>query len=698
MRIAIARVLLALAAFLSSEVAFAFDVWTRTNGPGATGVTSLLLDSGQLFAGSAALGVFRSSDAGHHWSAANLGIENERILSLGKAPVGLLAGGEFQNATPGGIYRSTNGGNSWSALALQGQSVFAIASEGSFVYAGVNSGAARSTDGGGTWAPASDGLLGSSAYGLASVNGVVFAATSQGLYRSDDHAASWSAVGGFEFFNFFSMGRDGQRIFAGGFNGVARSTDGGESWEFVELPVSGLSNISAIGFDGATVYAGARGFDSNGVYRSTDDGATWALTTNEISLVAISALQMTSDGLIAGTEERSVIASTDGGLHWSARITGLPAGGGIRMLFSNGNDLYAGTAGSGVWHSNDHGDTWTAINTSDNGQLASELVFGLAAHGTNLFAGTARNGVYRSTDGAATWKRANTGFPLGTFSVFALSAIGANVIAGTTGGIFLSTNGGTSWTRKTDTQFQTRRTASADGFAYALVNTGFGTSTGIYRSTDNGNIWNLVFPSGGLDLESLTADGAFVYVGDLLAGMLRSTDHGVGWNSIDPAPSTGVFSIAAQGTSVFAGCEPDSPRLFRSTNRGSNWTTWNEGLAASASVEALALDNLFLFAGTDRQGVWRRVLPGVTAVDDVQALSIVASPNPARDEVSVRFGAMKSGPATLSLFNAAGARVDAWRTNEATLQLSLARYPLGLYFLEVESGGERNTIKLTHIR
>lgn len=690
-----------LCAMLGVQSSQAADGWVRTGGPGVIGITALTSEGSVVFAGSAALGVFRSNDDGVSWSSANLGMEQNRVLCFAHSPGGLIAGSDFGGSSSGGIHRTTNGGASWIPIGLQGQAVYSLAGDGAFLYAGTGTGAARSTNGGATWVPANDGLFGASVYGLAVVDGAIFAAASQGMFRSDDHAASWSPVPGLEFFNFFSLLADGDEIFAGAFDRVLRSTDGGASFEAFDLPVQGLARISALAVDGGTIYAGAGGFGSSGVFRSTDGGIHWSVASNEIVLVSINALLPTTAGILAGAEERGALLSSDGGAHWITRNVGLPPGGNLREMLVHGSDLFAATGGNGVWRSNDHGDSWSAASNSDNGQLTSELVFSLTARGSVLFAGTSFNGVYRSTNDAASWTRVNGGLPLGAITAMSLASIGSSVVAGTTKGIYQSTNDGANWSLRTSDTFQCQDLASADGFLYGLVSTGFGTSTGIYRSSNSGASWTLIFPSGGLTLTSLAADGAFVYTGDLLAGMLRSTDHGLSWNSVDPAPGVGVFSIAARGAEVYAGCEPASDRVFRSTDRGSHWTVWNDGLPASASVEALTLEPSYLFAGTDRLGVWRRVLPGATDVPAPLATTLAVWPNPARDLLWLRLPTTSDRPAQINLFDVTGARVSGWSLSpdaKGAMRISTAALPRGTYFLSAEVQGKTRFARFVLVR
>ncbi len=73
----------------------------------------------------------------------------------------------------------------------------------------------------------------------------------------------------------------------------------------------------------------------------------------------------------------------------------------------------------------------------------SNWVYCFAVSGTNIFAG-APGGVFLSTNNGTTWTSVSTGLKNDVVSALAVS--GENIFAGTNGGVFLSTDNGTSWT------------------------------------------------------------------------------------------------------------------------------------------------------------------------------------------------------------------------------------------------------------
>ena len=89
--------------------------------------------------------------------------------------------------------------------------------------------------------------------------------------------------------------------------------------------------------------------------------------------------------------------------------------------------------------STNNGTNWTAVN---NG-LTQQYIWSLAVSGSNLFAGTAGGGVYISTNNGSNWASVSNGLPVQT--IHSLVVSGTNIFAGTYPGVYLSTNNGTNW-------------------------------------------------------------------------------------------------------------------------------------------------------------------------------------------------------------------------------------------------------------
>jgi len=230
--------------------------------------------------------------------------------------------------------------------------VMGVPSEPRTFYMGVASGGVwKTTDGGASWRPISDGYFAAASTGSIDVSlsnpDILYVGTGSDDIRSN-----------------VSTGR-----------GVYKSTDAGKSWTFEGLRETG--QIGAVRIDPTNpdvVYVAAVGnaFTSNperGVYRTKDGGATWKKvlflsdSTGAVDLelqpdhpnVIYASMwrgQRTPWTIISGANEGGIYKSVDGGDHWTKLGGGLPTG-----LFGKSN--IAVTA-AGASESGRHGRSLTS--------------------------------------------------------------------------------------------------------------------------------------------------------------------------------------------------------------------------------------------------------------------------------------------------------------------------------------------------
>jgi photosystem II stability/assembly factor-like uncharacterized protein len=683
--------------------------WVQTAGPGASGINALLPVSGAILAGTATAGVFRSTDSGQNWQASNVGIEDETILALAGNPSFLFASARPDDQGHGGVFRSADGGQTWSLSnsGLEGRYILSLLAAGGKVFAGDGSfGVFRSIDNGASWQPANNGIGNDGITALAAVGSTVWAVGSNFIYFSTDGGNNWTIDNDTQYRNHFCLTAAGSNLYAGAFFGISRSTDSGANWTFIPIDFPTFCHVSAIAADGATLYAGTSGYPGVGIYKSLDNGSTWFPANNGIESVTINCLQIEGGRVLAGTPEKGLLASSDGGASWPRSNAGLPPGGNIRDLLVDGAGLLAATGGDGIYRTANAGVSWQKISNDPSGRLQSEVVASLAATGGVYLAGTQGSGVYRSTDAGAHWAVSNGGLP-NPPQVLDLVAAGSNVIAALDGGIYYSTDVGLSWHASNITGFTVQRLAYANGFAYASVFTGVQDS-GIYRSSNSGISWTLVLPSGFSTPASLAADGNRVYVGDLIDGMIRSDNNGINWVDITPVPGFGVFSILPREPDLYAGVQPGSALAYTSANHGASWTPIPDGLLPGTSPEVLAADASYLYLGSDQRAVWRRPFHDETAVAQGPAdlpanLTLELSSAASRGSLEVRFGLPHSMSASLSLYDIRGARVA--RIADGVMDGGIhrrafdgSRLASGVYLVRLEGGGEAIARKWVLVR
>jgi photosystem II stability/assembly factor-like uncharacterized protein len=592
--------------------------WEKTSGPPGLNVTVIYKTNNIVYAGTDTQGIYKSTDDGLNWTAANDGIDRARISDIIASGGNVLAAASSSCSIFNNVFRSTDNGATWSPTSgLGGKIVESFAIKGTTIYATVGlglggNGVWRSTDNGNTWqvvpSPIENG-------GEAFVSdNAIIVAEDNFIWRSTDDGASWDVVEQFALTGISSFARAGTKLFGASITGIETSTDNGASWTFNAFSDGAYSFSS----DGSTIYLGSR----DKVFKSTDLGTTWIDVSTGLGKGGIQALLFDGSNLFAGTpaDAAGIYRSTNGGTNWNPAAAGLPIGKTIRSLISFGPYVFAGTEGDGIYRSSDHGDSWAKTDVN-NTLLARQLVLAFCAKDNALYAG-AGNGIYKSTDSGATFQRTLDGFPpnIGVL-VFSLTASNGNILAAVSvllsqtealDTIFYSSDDGSTWHQATLPITPTAVTAVAsDGssLAYAGV---FGQSSsvkGLYKSTDAGVTWSQR-PALNVDIERLAANGSNVLAGDLFAAYY-SLDFGESWAFSSPPGNCplgcGIFTYTFRGSSIFAG---DDAGMFFSTDSGATWTPVNQGFPQCPipDVEASCADSNYLFAGTSGKGVWRKPL------------------------------------------------------------------------------------------
>jgi photosystem II stability/assembly factor-like uncharacterized protein len=272
----------------------------------------------------------------------------------------------------------------------------------------------------------------------------------------------------------------------------------------------------------------------------------------------------------------------------------------------SGSNIFAGIDG-GVFLSANNGKNWSVVNnglTNTNIHHLNEnglrsWVFAFAVNGANLFTGTF-GGVFLSTDNGSSWTEVNNGLTNTHVYALALSCdLLKKIFAGTGGGgVFLSTDNGKNWT-STGLKKVWVSTLLADG-RRLFAGTGDGS---VFLSTDNGTTWTAV--NDGLTnthVYSLAMSGMNLFAGTN-NGVFLSTNYGTSWAAVNIGLSNlEVQAIAVNGTNLFVGTFGGG--VFFSTNNGTSWTEVNNNLTAT-SILSLAVNDTNLFAGTYAHGVWR---------------------------------------------------------------------------------------------
>jgi sugar lactone lactonase YvrE len=314
-----------------------------------------------------------------------------------------------------------------------------------------------------------------------------------------------------------------------------------------------VAGVAAHPADPNTLYMASSG---GGVWKTIDGGQSWQpLTDDQMTLTmgAIAIAPSSPDVIYAATGEAN-----------------------------NSGDSYYGR---GILKSSDGGVTWTLLTANGAFDRRSftrivvdpadaNTVYAAVASGANGLAGN--RGIWKSTDGGANW--INTTAAISTtvsFSDVQIDPNQPNIIyaavygGSTVGGVYKSTNRGTSWSQlkgvsgaapasrisiavaKSNSQVLYVSTANGtDGTLYSFMRSDDGGAT--FTNLTSGTP-NYMGGQGTYDMPLIVdpSDSATVYAGGQAGanGVIKSSDSGVTWSGIGstPHPDHHAFTFDANG-------------------------------------------------------------------------------------------------------------------------------------------------------
>jgi photosystem II stability/assembly factor-like uncharacterized protein len=593
--------------FIISTIATA--QWERTNGPEGISIRSLANIDNVLYAGTKTDGIYASRNEGSTWFAVNNGIETKSISVITSINDTLLAG------TSGyGVIHSTDRGQTWLPSSnYSGATVVSMIVKDQYVFAGTSQGVLRSSDDGITWEQLPFYNFETARAMCSTGNKLIAAGSSLQSFASTDNGNNWYVIESLAA-EVFSLYARGDTVYAGARNKIYRSVDGGNTFFGIEIPFDySLVNINSITSIGQTLFMGTTYDD--GVYKSTNYGLTWESVNEGMGPKDVRALVVTqSSYLIAGSHYAGVYRSTDNGESWNKSVSGFPAGSSILSMFNADRGVLAGTR-DGIYKTTNNGTTWVKL-TGESDTINYGEVRGISSSGLVIYAAITykyHGIVYKSTDFGDTWTRSGNGFSPDITFMSGIAISGNNIIAGSSQGIYYSTDEGDSWLLSNLSSGFAQEIVTTPGNLYAEVQI-----EGIYRSSDNGVTWIPSFNPPGIIFTGITALDNSAYASAFDLGIYFTTDNGNSWYPAGfPTGSSGytVKFIPAVAGMVLAGTDIDPNFIYVSFNNSHVFSPYSEGLGVNAIADALTSNDLYTFAGTSYNGVWRRLLPGVTPVE-----------------------------------------------------------------------------------
>lgn len=485
----------------------------------------------------------------------------------------------------------------------------------------------KSTTGGSNWTPLTDGTAFWGVSGICvdpfNVNTIYIltgdgdggSSRSAGVWKTTNGGTTWAATG--LSINYVTSSTDGYKLlmdpsnnsvlYAVMTNGLFKTTDAGVTW--TNMIAGSFRDMEFRPGNSNTLYLS----DGNTVRRSLDAGVTWTTvytvaSANRIAL-AVTPADPNYVYALAGPNNgtgafRGVHRSVDGGTTWTVQSTTPnilgydPAGNDasnqswydLALAVSPTNRDVIHTGGVNVWTSTNGGATMTIqsywIEGSVGYQYTHADIHELVYRGNNLYCGS-DGGVYRTTNGGTTWTDISPGLGITEWYRFGGTPQNASLYIGG------AQDNGTNKLEAPIPDLVMEHVFGADGMEAAIdpsnVNIMYSTHQGggLKRSNNAGTSWTGIQPSnlgGGGWVTPFAIN--HVNPNHLIAGY---TDVGVHYTQGTPTSAWVNLSNGAVGGGIcnhvtFAPSDTSfiyvvkSSTVYKSTNAGATWVNISAGL------------------------------------------------------------------------------------------------------------------------
>ncbi len=636
----------------------------------------ILVGTGEYYTGSPSYqkvgtGLWRTSNGGNTWGQVTMSPTPQgfsRIRYSRQNPNIVHA------ATVDGYYRSTNGGSNWTRV-FTNSFCFDLAidpSNNNYIYVTYNGGMKRSTDAGasffnigtnGSGFPQSE--VGRISITVCQANpttlytGVELDSNDAmlGVFKSTNFGANWTNVspdsnvlgGQGNYDNVIAACPTNSNIVLFGGIRMWRTTDGGQNWVRNLSPEIHADQHAIVWKNGNEVYAGNDG----GLCYSTNAGLNWVSNTNIFPVtqfVNLSVGDNNTNIMAGGSRDNGMCVTTNGGLTWTQTLAGDGSGVAIDPLNANRIFMTSGAySGAFAWKrftSTNFGMNWTEV--TDPVFDPAKTAYTKMRCDRNVPARFYTNlgpHIYRTSNNGASWSKLNAAaFPDSSILNFSVSQNG--------------------------------------GLVYVCLNATPPVAGTKLRVFDNG-VWqerSSGLPSG----QNVRMVGVHPYnVNDVFAVMngvgtptqkiYKSTNQGVTWTNITgnipDIPLSDIVVHPSNDNKLYLGTQLG---CYRSTNGGTNWHRWNNGMPDATVITELSyIDSanagkFYIVAATYGRGIIIREASG----DDpngIQPISgnIPASysldqnyPNPFNPVTNIKFGIPKAGNVKLVIYDLSGREVS----------------------------------------
>ncbi len=383
--------------------------------------------------------------------------------------------------------------------------------------------------------------------------------------------------------------------------GILKSVDGGATWmptglSYLQETLEIVQRIVIHPAQPNILVAATR----NGLFRTDNEGVTWTMVDNR-HCYDIDINTANPDIMYASTDN-DILTSTNAGLTWTVLESGLNAWGGrtsIETTKDNSNVIYF-LGAAGFYKSDDAGASWDMKSyPSATFYGYYDMVMDVSnADEERIYTG----GLYvsRSNTSGNSWQIKGSTFPWGGSDYVhadnhAMACHPTNpeiIYAGTDGGIFKTTDNGTTWDDLSNGLriAQIYRVSSSQTDPDLLISGWQDNGTNLW----NGTGWEEVDYSTWDGMEALIdhTDEDIMFLTHQYGDLFRSTNGGADWDEMDVAGGGWVTPFVMDPSNhlvLYYG--KDNGDIQKTTNGGNTWTNKNANLGSTVFAIAVAPSN-----------------------------------------------------------------------------------------------------------
>ncbi|MBA7525290.1 hypothetical protein ES705_17441 [subsurface metagenome] len=490
----------------------------------------------------------------------------------------------------------------------------------------------KTIDGGNTWYTTTDDLpsLGISDIVLDPGNpDIIYLATgdrdahaiySAGILKLTDGGETWNTTGlsfdqnDVNLVNRLLINPDSTYVLiAGKHDGIYRSNNSGDSW--VKVITGHFKDLEFKPGDPSVIYAAMYAYGGNAkIYKSIDNGSSFSESSRGIDAANINRIELAVTPADSSIVYALCSNADDGGLNAFYKSTDFGEN------WENTMTTYKNLLAIDPFGNNSGGQGWYDLSIAASPVDTNEIYVG----GINI---------WKSTDGGETWSRKTNGYPRIYGAVYGpyvhvdhhilkYHPVTETLFSGHDGGIDKTYDGGKTWVDITDGLeiLQIYRIGASATKRDLVLMGSQDNSTIQYKSGD----WKVVLGGDGMECIVDYTDTNSIYSSFQFGNMFYSNDGGLTIRYIKPEGSpdgawiTPYIMHPRYPNIIYAGFK----NIYRSINRGFAWDSIATDLSGDALFRSIAISPSnpdYIYAAT-RQKIWRTTDGGNSWSDPLSGL------------------------------------------------------------------------------